>query len=103
MASFLAPLMRMLQVYKLFLFILTVMSSYLALRPSDVNDTDTLEELWERAVTLASKFVPERAAVIATTVAKRLVPLGRHEAAAELYVELCSRFVSKLSSNRMND
>jgi hypothetical protein len=71
-----------------------VLNSYLALRPSDVSDTDTLEELWERAVTLASKFVPEHAAAIATTVAKRLVPLGRHEAAAELCVErfFCQNF-----------
>ena len=57
---------------------------YLNLRQAEVGDLDLLEQLWERAVTLATKFVPDRAAAVVTTVAKRLVPLGRFEAAAEL-------------------
>lgn len=59
---------------------------YLSLEVTDSNDIDLLEECWEKAVELASKFVPELADESVSVAAKRLRQVNRQEAAADLYI-----------------
>eukprot|EP00048_Salpingoeca_helianthica_P023440 m.24360 g.24360 ORF g.24360 m.24360 type:complete len:1745 (-) comp8673_c1_seq1:35-5269(-) len=60
--------------------------AYLKLVPEMTSDHDFLEEMWEKAVELATKFTPNRATIVVATVSTRLRSLGRHEPAADLYL-----------------
>ncbi|KAJ3029187.1 hypothetical protein HK097_005841, partial [Rhizophlyctis rosea] len=58
---------------------------YLGLDTSVTDDEDFLEEMWERAVEVTMKFVPERGTEVVRTVCERLVGIKRYTAAGELY------------------
>eukprot|EP00051_Salpingoeca_urceolata_P019102 m.274557 g.274557 ORF g.274557 m.274557 type:complete len:1824 (+) comp19348_c0_seq8:278-5749(+) len=60
--------------------------AYLRLTSEHTYNVDLLEEVWEKAVELATKFVPDRAVTTVSIVCTRLVELDRHEAAADLYL-----------------
>ena len=60
--------------------------TYLRLGPVHSRDPDMLEEAWEKAVELASKFVPARLPAVVVAAASKLADLGRHEPAADLYI-----------------
>jgi len=59
---------------------------YLQITADSSSDIDFLEECWEKACHLASKFVPNREVHVVTVVSERLIGVRRHEAAADLYI-----------------
>jgi intraflagellar transport protein 172 len=67
--------------------------AYLAANSSKIDSIDHLEELWDRAVEIAHKFVPNRHVEVALEVSRRLQDLHREETAADILVDI----------NRQND
>ena len=61
-------------------------STYLRLDAHSSNNIDLLEECWEKAVELASKFVQDRHIDTVRIASERLIEVGRFEAAADLYL-----------------
>ncbi|KAI9351150.1 hypothetical protein DFJ73DRAFT_789886 [Zopfochytrium polystomum] len=59
---------------------------YLRFNAPQITDYRFLEEVWEKAVELAMKFVPDRDREVVTTVCSRLQGIKRYEQAAEFYV-----------------
>lgn len=64
--------------------------AYLSVKNSKSESPDNLAEIWERAVELSRSYLPNRYVEIATEVAKRLINLGREEAAATVLFD-CGR------------
>ncbi|KAI9201990.1 uncharacterized protein BJ171DRAFT_584638 [Polychytrium aggregatum] len=58
---------------------------YLKMTPSQTNNIEFLEELWEKAVELAMKFVPERGQEVVAAVGSRLIEIKRYQHAAEFF------------------
>jgi intraflagellar transport protein 172 len=58
---------------------------YLKLGTSQIANLDQLEAVWEKAVELCMKFVPERGQEVVSSVCKRLVSIERYQTAAEFY------------------
>eukprot|EP01006_Ploeotia_vitrea_P031095 TRINITY_DN63406_c0_g1_i1.p1 TRINITY_DN63406_c0_g1~~TRINITY_DN63406_c0_g1_i1.p1 ORF type:complete len:1553 (+),score=958.06 TRINITY_DN63406_c0_g1_i1:271-4659(+) len=56
----------------------------LKITQDSTSDLDALEKHWEKAVSLAMSYVNSRILSVVDTVCKRLVAVGRYEAAAEL-------------------
>ena len=59
--------------------------AYLKVTSERARSHDICEEAWEKAVQLAMNHVPARIAEVVNTVSKRLMGIGRHPQAAELY------------------
>ncbi|KAJ3216179.1 hypothetical protein HDU67_009828 [Dinochytrium kinnereticum] len=58
---------------------------YLKFNTPQITDLNFLEEVWEKAVALAMKFVQDRGHEVVTTVCTRLLGIKRYEQAAEFY------------------
>ncbi|KAJ3338041.1 hypothetical protein HDU93_010039 [Gonapodya sp. JEL0774] len=59
--------------------------SYLKASQKNVKDLEVLEQLWERAVEVALKFVPQRSQEVAGVVGSRLLEIKRCEQAGDLF------------------
>ena len=59
--------------------------AYLEMSKETTADMDYLERVWEDAAKLAMNHVHDRSTEVVSTASKRLVGIGRFEAAAELY------------------
>ncbi|CAN0111442.1 unnamed protein product, partial [Ectocarpus sp. 12 AP-2014] len=58
--------------------------AYLKATQSATMNAEDLEEVWERAITVARVDLPNRHMVVVREVSRRLADMGRHEAAAEV-------------------
>ena len=58
---------------------------YLKFNVTNNTDVDFLEEMWEKAVELAMKFVPSRGHEVVTTACARLLGIRKFESAGEFY------------------
>ncbi|KAJ3095379.1 hypothetical protein HDU97_007002 [Phlyctochytrium planicorne] len=58
---------------------------YLKFNTPQVTDLNFLEEVWEKAVALSMKFVPDRGHEVVTTVCTRLMSVKRFDQAGELF------------------
>lgn len=59
--------------------------AYLQLDTSATADVDVLEECWCKAIELADRFAKDMAEEAVNTAGQRLVEVGRHEVAADIY------------------
>ncbi|KAJ3326468.1 hypothetical protein HDU76_012895, partial [Blyttiomyces sp. JEL0837] len=76
---------------------------YLKFTTQQTSDTDFLEEVWEKAVVLAMKFVPERGREVVSIVCSRLLAIQRYEQAAEFYagVEMFREAIDAYAAGNM--
>ncbi|KAI8818942.1 uncharacterized protein EV422DRAFT_125936 [Fimicolochytrium jonesii] len=58
---------------------------YLKITPNQATDASQLQQVWEKAVELAMKFVPDRGPEVVETVCSRLMEVNSFEAAADLF------------------
>ncbi|TPX62114.1 hypothetical protein PhCBS80983_g00643 [Powellomyces hirtus] len=58
---------------------------YLKITTAQTSDTAFLQQVWEKAVELAMKFVPERGHEVVETACARLIEVKQYEAAADLF------------------
>ena len=62
-------------------------SCYLKITPDMTSDRKRLEASWLRAVTLGSKFLPQKKEQISEVVAEKLMGIERYTAAARVLIE----------------
>ena len=61
---------------------------YLEIDQTHTSDLNSLEQAWEKAVTIAMEHVHPRINEVVNTVAKRLIKIQRFDQAAELYISI---------------
>jgi intraflagellar transport protein 172 len=78
---------------------------YLKFNIPQYTDYNFLEDVWEKAVEIAMKFVPERGREVVTAVCSRLVSIKRYEQAAEFYagVEMYREAIDAYASGGLWD
>lgn len=62
--------------------------TYLGAKRDKIDSPKDLEDIWDRALEIARKFVPNRLVEVATEVARRLTDMKREESAADILFEV---------------